>query len=112
MADEDENQPIFGGALPIPSGLVAALTADHDRAHMRAEERDARITRFLDSLDVDQLMALRSILNMGGPDTAFGLNQYYDGQAATLLRVVHHVDPDTGEDPLAQLKADSSGDGA
>lgn len=100
-----EESSFEGFGIPIPAGIIDELKKQHDRAHMSAEANQARIDRFLTELDVDGLLALRTILNMGDLDknpTAC----FWDGQILSLLRYVHKVDPYTGRDPLDPPDAD------
>ena len=105
MSDDDtDGAPMFG-PIPVPAGVFEAIQRGHEAAHMRAESREARIEHLLDTLDVEGLLALRLILNHGDQDSAWAMNQYYDGQVASILRRVHQVDPYTGEDPTQALLA-------
>lgn len=62
-----------------------------DRAQMASEQSELEINDLLDALKPDQLLTLRRILNLGQR-----MIDYTDGQVATILRVVHRVDPATG----------------
>lgn len=95
-----DDQPFEAFGIPIPPEVVQALRKGHDQAHMAAEATAARVDAFLTGLDVDGLLAMRSILNTGDMNKSLSAN-YWDGQLVALLRYVHHVDPDTGLDPLA-----------
>lgn len=104
MSDDSE-RPNIEGFLGLPEGvelpegmkrMVAAMSRDHDLMHMSMEQRRMAMYGFLDSLDVDQLLALRQILNLNNDGI-----QYTDGMAAAQLRLVHKVDPDSGETLLA-----------
>jgi hypothetical protein len=82
--------PHFHGiAIPVPDGVFP----DPRRARMAADEREASVNDLLDSLNVQQLVALRRLLNM---DQESAMNNYVDGQVVTLLRRIHNVDPHTG----------------
>lgn len=96
MSDDQSGPEGFG--IPIPRELAEMLQRQHDQAHMRADANAARVDRFLSSLDADGLMALRSVLCSGDMNKSCSAN-WYDGQAVSILRYVHKVDPDTG-DPL------------
>lgn len=91
------SQNPFEGLLPPE--LTELLQKQHDRANIAADANQARIDNFLTSLDVDGLMAMRTILNMGD----LGRNPtacFWDGQIVSLLRYGHKVDPDSGRNPL------------
>lgn len=94
MTDQTPDDDMPGFAVPVPAGLLAGLQEQHDRCLMDRESRQLRLNRFLDSLDVDQLLALRDILNH---DSTSAMNNYWDGQVAAILRLIHHVDPGTGQ---------------
>lgn len=97
----DDNDPFgFGIPLPLPAELEQFLRAAHDRQHMETDATKAKIDRFLTELDADALVALRTILCMGELKKSAMAN-WWDGQCVALLKYVHHVDPDTGKDPLA-----------
>jgi hypothetical protein len=87
-----------GFAFQLPGFLVDAMTgADqehHLRRQMHAQVAENEVMHFLDSLGVDQLLALRRILCIDNDSTS---NNYFDGQIVSLLRVVHKVDITTGE---------------
>jgi hypothetical protein len=85
----DDDEPLIGGFSIISGDLRDA----HSRHRMEMQSREARCNHFLDSLNVEQLVALREILNM---DEKSPMNNWVDGQAYTLLRRVHGVDPHTG----------------
>lgn len=102
MADDDDGMAGFGMALPIPRSLINAMRKDHDEAHMSAEAKEAQVERFISGLDVDGLMALRTILNTGDMSTSQSAN-FWDGQVFSILRYVKHVDPFTGKDPLQEV---------
>jgi hypothetical protein len=102
--DDDQRGRGFSFELPLPGDLVRAVVEHRDRAEMTATDKRVRVEAFLDGLDVDQLLALRFILNCcGGEEGAFAMNQYFDGMVYTLLRRVHGVNPDTGRDAAADL---------
>lgn len=101
---DDDGPRGFGISIPMPAQIVQALAAEHDRAHMSAEDRTARVEQFIDGLDVEGLLALRTILNAGGDAKRhWAMSQYLDGQVVTLLRRVHGVNPETGRDAAAEL---------
>lgn len=85
----------FLGAIEIP---LEGIREDEQRRHLRAHDRQNRLYAFLDGLDPEGLLVLRSILNNGGEDGAWASNQYIDGMVVTLLRIKHDVDPDHPED--------------
>lgn len=97
-----DDQPFegFGIPLPVPHELVELLQKHHDVSHMTAEATEARVEAFISGLDVDGLMALRTILNQGDMVKSLSAN-FWDGQLISILRYVKHVDPATGKDPLA-----------
>lgn len=103
------SEPGFEGfGIPLPAELVDVLRRTTDRAHMTAEAMAARVDSFIAGLDVDGLMALRSILNTGDMTKSLSAN-FWDGQIVSILRHVHHVDPATGEpDPLLAPPAESA----
>lgn len=88
----------------VPPAIIAGLLGErqeaHDRRVMRARDNTTRIHEFLDGLSVDQLLALRIILNQSGPEET---NQFFDGMVVSLLRLIHKVDPESGEDPAKKL---------
>lgn len=98
MAADDEHEPEH----PLAAILFgAAQSEEAQRRHREAHEREAmarddyfaRLYGFLDELTPDQLVVLRSILNVGSRKTL----QFIDGQVVSLLRRVHEVDPITGQ---------------
>jgi hypothetical protein len=108
MADNDDQNDdrephLHGFAMRVPEGLIRAMEHEHDRAHMEVESFQQRIFSFFDSLNVEQLMTMRTILNADAKSWA---NNYFEGQVVTILRLIHGVDPDTGltaEQALARL---------
>lgn len=102
--DEDHEQHAHAFGVQIPAGVVQAMFQDHSTARGRIEDRHNSAMRWLDSLDVEGLMALRYIL-ASDADGAYGNSRFYDGMVVTLLRG-KGVDPSTGEDPAAQLLRD------
>lgn len=96
----DNDQPFEAFGIPIPTELVDALRKTHDRAHMSAEALAASVDTFISGLDIDGLMALRTILNTGDMTKSISAN-FFDGQLVAILRYVKGVDPETGKDPLA-----------
>jgi len=96
-----EDVPL-GIPVEIPSAILRQIRAEHERAHMAAESRENEVSEFLDSLTVPQLLALRTILNM---DNRSPMNNFHDGQAVSILRCVHGVDPLSGLSPAEQLAA-------
>jgi len=99
VPDDDDHQGPRGFGFSLPPELVQHLV--HDREHARAEDRYLATMRWLESLDVDGLMALRYVL-MADPESAYGNACRYDGMAIQLLRA-KGVDPRTGTDPAAAL---------
>jgi hypothetical protein len=100
VSEEPMGLPIPFGIGPIPPHIVAAMQEQKDKEEMTAEEMRQKRYAFIDGLTPDQLIQLRHIVNM----KRMGLN-YLDGMIATLLRVVHGVDPETGISPEAALAA-------
>lgn len=104
MPDDDqhdhEHHHARGFAVPLPSGMIEAIAASHDRHHMSAHDAANRNAAFLDSLNVEQLVALRGILCA---DNESASNNFFDGQVYSILRVVHRVDPYSGRDPLEEF---------
>jgi hypothetical protein len=97
MSDDDDSESfeVHGMALPVPKSLVDSIIRRHDREHMEVDHKKMGVFALLDALDKDQLLALRTILNLGENGT-----NYVDGMVAAQLRLVHKVDPDTGNDLL------------
>lgn len=96
----DESFEGFGVPFPLPAELVDILRKQTDRVHMTAEAMAAQVDGFLAGLDVEGLMSLRIILNTGDMNKSISAN-FFDGQVLALLKYVHHVDPESGKDPLA-----------
>ena len=94
----DDGQEIHGFAMPVPAGLLRAISADHARAHMEQDAGQNRIYQFLDDLSVEDLLTLRAVLSMTEKYPNF-----VDGMVLTLLRRTHGVDPDTGLTPAEAL---------
>ena len=109
MTDHDpHDEPQgFGFAVPVPGGLLDGLRHHHDMQTIERATRASRIDRFMDGLDVDGLLALRDILNQ---DSASAMNNFFDGQCVTLLRRIHHVDPQTGDPEIPAAPAADGGD--
>jgi hypothetical protein len=101
MADDDDDHEHHGIAfpVPIPSGLMEALSDRQDRRRMSAEAAELEITNFLERLPPSDLLTVRRILNLEGESAMLN---YLDGQVHAILRLVHRVDPDTGQ-PLDAL---------
>jgi hypothetical protein len=92
--------PSFEGfGIPIPPEIADLLRKSHDQQHMTAEATAARVDAFISGLDVDSLMALRTILNQGDMIKSMSAN-FWDGQLVAILKYVKGVDPETGKDPL------------
>lgn len=100
MTSGDESG-FMGIPLPIPNEIIDALRKDHDRTHMVVDAAAARLDAFISGLDVDGLLALRTILNTGDMAKSVMAN-FFDGQLTAILRYVKGVDPETGKDPLAE----------
>jgi hypothetical protein len=98
----DEQPHVHAFAIPVPE----SIRRERDRERMEAEERLASVDRFLDSLNVEQLMALRYVLNQ---DKASAMNNYFDGQVVTLMRRVHGVDAVTGLTPQQAFERQAAG---
>ncbi len=95
--DDHGDHPHIHGFAALPLGeMLGVARHEHDRAQIRSAEMRATIFGFLDGLDVDQLRALRLILNMCG-DSDRELSEFFDGQVVSIMRLVHHVNPDTGQ---------------
>lgn len=88
-----------GFAFPLPPQIGEALQRQHDSMHMVAEALEVRIERFLSGLDVDGLLAMRTILCTGDMAKSNSAN-FFDGQIVAILRYVKGVDPDSGKNPL------------
>ncbi len=99
MSDDDNGA--HGHALGIPAELMQAMARDHDTRLGHAQDRYNQAMSWLDSLDVDGLLALRWVLRTDAED-AYGNCRFFDGMAMQLLRA-KGVDPNTGVDPTAQL---------
>jgi hypothetical protein len=99
MSDDEQHAHAF--EVGIPAKIVEAIRHNHATRRGQAEDRYNAAMRWLDSLDVDGLLALRWIL-VCDAQNAYGNNQYYDGMATQLLRA-KGVDPISGLDPAAQL---------
>lgn len=100
MSDEEEH--VHGFGIPLPAGLVQAITEGHETRLGLAEDRYNQAMRWLDSLDVEGLMALRWVLSVGDGDDATANNKWFDGICFQLLRA-KGVSPQTGRDPAAEL---------
>lgn len=103
MSNDDNERPdddfsVHGFAMPLPASLLRSLSASHDRAHMEVDAGQARIYRFLDGMSIEDLLTLRAVLQMTEKYPNF-----IDGMVLTLLRSVHHVDPETGLSPEEAL---------
>ncbi|MEW1959814.1 hypothetical protein [Kineococcus sp. NPDC059986] len=86
-----------------PAAMLQGLREAHDKEHMRIDAEKAREQRFLDSLDVEGLLALDWILSTN-PERAFANNCRYSGIIETILRLKHGADMD-GK-PLDQIPED------
>lgn len=96
MSDSDDSGAFGPFGLPLPAELVQRIQNQHEQMHMSAEAEAARVERFIASLDVDSLLALRHILNTGDMRDSKSAN-FIDGQLVAILRHVKHVDPASGE---------------
>lgn len=101
MTDHHDDDAHFA-AVPVPAEVLAGMVRHADLHAMDRQQRQLRLDRFLDGLDVDGLLALRDLLNH---DTDSSMNNYFDGQIRTLLRRIHHVDPRTGEPEIPAVPA-------
>jgi hypothetical protein len=101
MSDEEEPQ-VHGFGIPLPAGLVQAITEGHETRLGFAEDRYNLAMRWLDGLDVEGLLALRWVLSVGDADDANANNKWFDGICFQLLRT-RGVDPRSGRDPAAEL---------
>lgn len=88
--------PFGAFGIPLPPELLESFRKHNDRAHMTAEAMVTRVDTFLSGLDVDGLLALRTMFNTGDLNRSVMAN-FFDGQLVAILRYVHHVDPETGE---------------
>lgn len=94
---DDKTPEEFAIPLPLRRLLQVASTSE-DLAHMAMEQKRLELWAFLDGLTREQLLALRSVLNLNGAGI-----QFVDGMVAAQLRLLHRVDPDSGEDLPAAL---------
>jgi hypothetical protein len=107
MPDDDRHRP-HGFAVPVPlNQLFEGLKSQHDREHLAHDAMTMRLNNFLDEMSVEQLMTLRHILNQDQDSTS---NNFFDGQIYTLLRIVHHVDANSGKPEVPLPTRDSSAD--
>ncbi len=105
--EEDDGLPgARGFGFEIPAHVVAAMARGHDNRRVRAQDRYNLAMSWLDSLDVEGLLALRWILRTDAED-AYGNSRFFDGMCMQLLRA-KGVDPDSGVDPAAQLLAEEA----
>lgn len=93
---------VHGFGIPIPAGLVEAITEGHQTHRAHAEDRYNLAMRWMDGLDVEGLLALRWVLSVGDAGEAYANNKWFDGICFQLLRA-KGVDPRTGRDPAAEL---------
>jgi len=101
--DDDDDQPhVHGFGVEIPVEMMAAIAAGHDNRRVRAQDRNNMTMSWLEALDVEGLMAVRWILQVGDGNEAYANNKFFDGIAYQLLRS-KGVDPNTGLDPATQL---------
>jgi hypothetical protein len=94
MAEDDHEEPHIH-AMPLSALLDSAKDAReaHDRAHMNRDALINRIYAYLDRASKEDLLVLREMLVM---DPKSWSNNYFEGQIVSILRLAHHVDPDTG----------------
>jgi hypothetical protein len=103
MSDDESAGPegfAFGVPISIPREIAHAIASQHERQHMRQDAAIMEMQNFLESLNPSQLWTLRKMLCMDGDSAS---NQFYDGQIYQIMRLVHHVDPDTGQSFDEQL---------
>ncbi len=109
MPDEDHDGHDHEGHRHPPGGFFALPMGDMfenmrglaDRRAIAGEAMAMSVYSFMDGLNVEQLIALRRMLCC---DEESRMNQFFDGQIVSILRLVHHVHPDTGKpesDPSA-----------
>lgn len=98
---DEEGAHVHGFGIEIPAGFVQAITHGQDTRRAVAQDRYNSTMRWLDSLDVEGLLALRWILATD-EEEAYGNTKYFDGMCFQLLRA-KGVDPNTGEDPAVKL---------
>lgn len=98
----DDGPESFGGFFEtiLPPELLAAAKAEHEKTHMRAEELGLQVENLIDTLTPDQLLVMRKILRMRRQAL-----YHLDGQIMTVMRISHHVDPETGESLMARLES-------
>lgn len=107
MAHDDQNHNPFQGMpfIPMSEEQYAEFMAEHMKEHeMQKAELDAfqmEKTAFLGGLSSDQLVMLRKIIAACGASNE--ASAYMAGEIGALLKYVHKVDPNTGQDPFAQL---------
>ena len=101
--DHEEDHEIHGISIPLPGlrNLLAQTSAQHEREHMEGMSTQQQIYGLLDSLTVEQLLALRVML---GIDSKSAMCNYFEGQVVSILRLVHGVDPATGLTPQEALE--------
>lgn len=96
MSDEhDERREV---SIELPLGLMTSLGRERDRMRMTYQEKRVTLDRMLESLGVEELMALRFML-AGDPEMAAVNNAAFDGMIYSILRLKHGVDPDNGKRP-------------
>ena len=112
---EEEGSSIVG-PIPIPVSMLKAMLGraehDHSKCQLDNDARIARLERFLDTAPVDYLLAVQDMLvQIDDNERA----SWFLGQIYTILRVVHGVDPHTGEtheEKMSRLTLGKTGEGA
>jgi hypothetical protein len=96
---------LLGALPPEVAALIGAATGVGGRSggghaptcsqcEIEDEANRAKLYGFLDSLDADQCLALRMILQTHRRSAPLN---YVEGMVVSLMRRVHKVDPDTGK---------------
>lgn len=101
---EGHDHHLHGFSIPVPAGLGRLLqeaAGSSDRSEMQVRSMQERIYSLLDSLNVEQLMALRV---MFGTDGKSPMCNYFEGMIVTVLRLTHGVDPESGLTPQEALE--------
>lgn len=92
---ESDDGGLPPGLPPLLGGLIQMEQEAHDRAHMSADQTRMELYAFLDSLSKEQLLSLRLVLNL-----PHRMIDAVDGMVIAHLRLIHKVDPESGEDLL------------
>ena|ERR1051325_1921376 len=86
--DEDEEGQVF--FMQPSDEMREEMRRQHDLAVARGEDLRARIDTFLDAQTAESLYTFMQIIKFAtGTGEGAALLHYLDGQAATLLRIVH-----------------------